>query len=117
MQDEANQAGVGEDRGLEGGREHGEMAGAAEGEGFSSGGAGQKDDSTAGGGLQEGGVCNVQAGTQRGVLLQAVDVTGSEMCDYEKVHPLTVDPLVHPLTVDICVVSLIIIDDEFANDL
>ena len=49
MQDEANQAGVGEDRGLEGGREHGEMAGAAEVEGFSSGGAGQKDDSTAGG--------------------------------------------------------------------
>ena len=51
------------------------------------------------------------------MLLQAVDVTGSEMCDYEKVHPLTVDPLVHPLTVDICVVSLIIIDDKFANDL
>ena len=108
MQDEADQAGVGENRGLEGGREHGEMAGAAEVEGFSSGGAGQKDESTAGGGLQEGVVCNVQAGTQRGVLLQAVDVTGSEMCDYEKVHPLTVD---------ICVVSLIIIDDEFANDL
>lgn len=39
------------------------MAGAAEVEGFSSGGAGQKDDSTA----------------------------GSKMCDYEKVHPLTVD--------------------------
>ena len=84
MQDEADQAGVGENRGLEGGRKHGEMAGAAEVEGFSSGGAGQKDESTAGGGLQEGVVCNVQAGTQRGVLLQAVDVTGSEMCDYEK---------------------------------
>ena len=63
MQDEADQTGVSEDRGLEGGRENGEMAGAAEVEGFSSGGAGQKDDSTA----------------------------GSKMCDYEKVHPLTVD--------------------------
>ena len=67
MQDEANQAGVVEERGLEGGREttqnYIEMAGAAEVEGFSSGGAGQKDDSTA----------------------------GSKMCDYEKVHPLTVD--------------------------
>ena len=86
MQDEADQTGVGEDRGLEGGRENGEMAGAAEVEGFSSGGAGQKDESRAGGGLQEGGV---QAGTQRGMLLQAVDVTGSEMCDYEKVANIT----------------------------
>ena len=91
MQDEADQTGVGEDRGLEGGRENGEMAGAAEVDGLSSGGAGQEDESTAGGGLREGGVCNVQAGTQRGMQLQAVDVTAaaSEMCEYEKVTYIT----------------------------